>query len=87
MVKRWRSKVQEKETWYEDKEEDEEQLSGEGKFARKVAKGVSIKASRIRTTTVIFVPCTKGGILIRLLQEIEEKLAPLSHFRIKYQEA
>ena len=37
--------------------------------------------------TVIFVPSTKGSILLNSLKEDEDQMAELTGFRVKYQEA
>ena len=39
------------------------------------------------TSTVMFVPNTKGGILLKKLKEMEEKLCILTGFKIKYSES
>jgi hypothetical protein len=36
---------------------------------------------------VVFVPPTRGGKLVEMLTEKEEKLANITKFRVKYQEA
>jgi hypothetical protein len=38
-------------------------------------------------TTVVFVPSTRGSTLIRSLREEEDKMAEITGFRVKYQEA
>ena len=62
------------------------------KTNRKVRKTGSQKAGRIGnpkrpTTTVVFVPSTKGSLLIKSLKEEEDKMAEMTGFRVKYQEA
>ena len=42
---------------------------------------------RIETTTVVFVPPTRGGKLAQMLKEKEDDLANITKFRIRYQEA
>ena len=37
--------------------------------------------------TVVFVPSTRGGILIQSLKDEEDKMAEITGFRVKYQEA
>ena len=38
-------------------------------------------------STVVFIPSTKGGLLVGKLREEEDKMAALTGFRIKFQEA
>ena len=42
---------------------------------------------RVETTTVIFVPATRGGKLTEMLNEKEDELARITMFRVRYQEA
>ena len=41
-------------------------------------------AQKVRTTSVIFCPSSKDGILARKMRENEDELARLTGFRIKY---
>ena len=41
----------------------------------------------METTTVIFVPATRGGKLTDMLKEKEDELARIIKFRVRYQEA
>ena len=43
--------------------------------------------SRMETTTVMFVPSTKGGQLLKMLKEKEEILIEFTDFRVKFIEA
>ena len=38
-------------------------------------------------STVVFVPSTKGSILVKSLREDEDRMEELTGFRVKYQEA
>ena len=38
-------------------------------------------------TTVVFVPSTKGSTLIKSMRDEEDRMAEITGFRIKYQEA
>ena len=40
-----------------------------------------------QAATVVFVPSTKGGLLVKKLKEKEESLAEMTGFKIMYQEA
>ena len=42
---------------------------------------------RGKNTTVVFVPSTRGGLLVRKLKEEEDRMADITGFRIKFQEA
>ena len=42
---------------------------------------------KVYLETVIFVPSTRGGILVRKLRDREETLAGITGFRVKLQEA
>ena len=46
-----------------------------------------LKDGRVDTTTVVFVPNTKGGTLVKKLKEREDKMSELTGFRIRFQEA
>ena len=43
--------------------------------------------SKSENSTVVFVPSTRGSILLSSLKEEEDKMAEMTGFRIKYQEA
>ena len=43
--------------------------------------------NNVPTKTVVFVPSTKGGLLVRKLREKENTLGGMTGFRIKFQEA
>ena len=45
------------------------------------------KAKLKKAVTVIFVPSTKGSLLLKSLRDDEEQMSELSGFKIKYQEA
>ena len=66
--------------------QDSEELTHENINRRK--KATSHRAgNEIKVTTVIFVPNTPGGLLIRKLREKEDELSRLTGFKIKFQEA
>jgi hypothetical protein len=41
----------------------------------------------VKTTTVMFVPSSKGGLLTKMMKEREDVLVDMTRFRIKIQEA
>ena len=92
-LKRWKAKVQGKENWYRDNEshearDDEKTRKGSGEKMKKVSRRPARRIPRkIKTTTVMFIPSTRGGVLLKLMQENEERLAPITQFRIRYLEA
>ena len=55
---------------------------------RKSFQKVGKKRNKKRTAaTVIFVPSTKGSLLLKSLKEDEERMSEITGFKIKYQEA
>ena len=80
---RAKKKALQKNSWYKNKEGGQKGPKPANK--KKIGKGWKPKAKQ--PSSVIFVPNTKGGILIGKLREKEEELSKLTGFRIKYQEA
>ena len=93
-VSRFRKKMMSKQNWFREKEMDDEIGCGE-KVSKgwkisdeTVPKGCSIKNfKKTEQTTVMFVPNTKGSILLKRLQAREDEMANITGFRIKFQEA
>ena len=81
---RWKKKMQEGRNWYKDKEID--QTIGKGK-RMKVSQKAGKEKERIETSSVVFVPPTRGGKLVEMLKDKEDDLANITKFRIRYQEA
>ena len=91
---RARNKLMKRKSWYSDNKDQHENFENTNhdtqgmikkrKTFKKAGKG---DAERIRTTTVVFVPSTRNGILVRKLREREEVMSKISGFRIRYQEA
>ena len=84
---RLKRKAQAQENWFRcDKEQGED-----GKLARKPFQKAGNKNKmeqrRIQPTTVMFVPSTRNGTLIKMMRENEEKLVEMTGFRISYSEA
>ena len=87
---RLKEKVKKKNTWYSENKKNETQDFLREQTFQKDGRSRKLRVEqklRIKTTTVMFVPSSKGGILVRKLREGEEILAELTGFRIKYQEA
>jgi hypothetical protein len=77
--RRWKQK-----NWYRDKETD--QTGGKGK-KMKVSQKAEKEKEKIETSSVVFVPPTRGGKLVEMLKDKEDDLANITKFRIRYQEA
>ena len=80
-----------KKTWYLDRESKKDNHSGarNTRKPQKVHKGGNknkVSKPPARTTTVLFVPSTRGGILARKLRE-EEVMSEITGFKIRFQEA
>ena len=83
-------------TWYAARKEKEssnntnhqtDMMSNNKKIKKIFHKNKNKVMPRINTTTVVIVPSTKNGILVRKLKETEEEMAIMSDFRIRFQEA
>ena len=74
-------------TWYRDESKGEPHPSYHQPAMKKKRKKGARKGDGIKTTTVVFIPSTRGGLLIKKMRENEEKLSQLTGFRVKYQEA
>ena len=42
---------------------------------------------KITTSTVMFIPSTRNGILIKALKEAETEMSKITRFKVRYQEA
>ena len=86
---RWKKRVMEKEEWYLDKEDTavlENNVNMHGGRNSKKKKTLQ-QDGGVKTSTVMFVPSSKGGILLQKMREAEEHLARLTGFRIRFQES
>jgi hypothetical protein len=81
---RWRKKVMAREEWYKDQEKTEEGPRYGGKGGKKKP---SQKDGKIQTSTVMFIPSTRGGMLTKMMREREQELSKITKFRVKMQEA
>ena len=91
-LKRLKKKCMGKDNWYmgsSSKEDD----SGTGTYSDKNVRKQKQKSSqkvgnnKVVASSIMFLPNTKGGILLRRMRENEEKLASLTGFKIRYSEA
>ena len=93
----WRKDLKSKEkalkrgTWFKGdrKSDDWKKLTKTNKRVRKTGfrKAGQLGNPAKPVATVVFVPSTRGGILIKSLKEDEDKMAEMTGFRVKYQEA
>ena len=72
-----------RETWYKDSQE-QVQTTSNGKRKGKFQKAGD---QNIKTSTVMFIPSTKNGTLIKTLKEAEIEMSRITRFRVRYQEA
>ena len=82
-IKKLREKALAKENWY--RKDGNQELDSLKKVNGK-GLGRGDKREKQRPSTVMMVPSTKGGILIKKLKEDEEKMVEISGFRTKYNE-
>ena len=75
-----------KQNWYKDGQQQRAGILPKDGVNRKEFQRDG-KVERIATTTVMFVPTTRRGLLTTMLKEQEDKLANMTGFRVKYQEA
>ena len=69
----------EKNNWYNDKEDGISKRKGRMKKGSK-----QDGMEKIETSTVIFVPATKGGKLTEMLKEKGEELSRITNFSVRY---
>ena len=85
-LQRFRKKMMARQEWFKEKNDPEESPRN----IRHQKDGNQRKQTRdpgVPTTSVMFVPNTRRGILVNRLKEGEDELARITGFRIKYQEA
>ena len=73
-LKRLKKKAQAKESWFRGEKEQREDGKLAMKPLQKAGKMNKIEKKRIQPTTVMFVPSTRNGPLIKMMCENEEKL-------------
>jgi hypothetical protein len=76
-----------RENWFKGKEKDNEDKSIPRINFKKDGNASAKPNERKQPSTVMFIPNTKGGLLVSKMKENEEKLAELTGFRISYTEA
>jgi hypothetical protein len=83
---RWKRKVMARETWYKDKETSDDGVKAATGVKRKNAfqKGGNEK---MQTTTVMFIPSTRGGLLTKMMRNREVEMAKITRFKVRMQEA
>ena len=89
-----REKAMKKSTWYRGKDMKEtwegvSRSRSDGRIGKRgKKKKIFQKDGKLKeAATVVFVPSTKGSLFIKSLKEDEDKMAEVTGFRVKYQEA
>ena len=84
-LKRLKKKAQARETWFR----GDRDKGKDGKLAGRAFQkaGKSGMKSKILASTVMFIPSTKNGILLKMMKENEEKLVEMTGFRVSYAES
>ena len=91
-----KEKVLKRKNRYSDKQDSDQtnkelpptnSIKGRGSKTRFSQKEGKEQPKKIPTTTVVIVPSTKNGILVKKLKESEPTMAKLSGFMIRFQEA
>ena len=78
---RWKKKVMVRENWFKDSKDQVQERNTQKK--KRYQKAVE----RITTSTVMFVPSTRNGVLIKALKEAETEMSKMTRFQVRYQEA
>ena len=65
---RWKKNIMSKETWYKNKSESQESVGGQKKIFQMA--GVKRNSGAIPTSTVIFIPSSKGCTPMKLMRDI-----------------
>ena len=90
-VSRMKKKTLARENWFRSQEKTESDQDGKRSFkegGNKDKKTNSFKSSKkITASTVMFVPSSRNGILLKRMRENEEKLTDMTGFRVSYSEA
>ena len=83
---RMKKKAMAKENWFRGKEKSEDEKQAH--ISPKDGKPLKTKTAQknLQATTVMFLPNTKGGILLKKMKENEEKLAAMTGFKVSYTE-
>ena len=83
---RWKKKVMARERWYKNKETTNDDT-------QKKAKGMKKESFRkdgndnIQTTSVMFIPSRRGGLLTKMMREREQELPKITRFKVRMQES
>ena len=88
---RWRKKVMAKDDWYTDKEataDDDQAGANRGGRMRSFQTDGNRKTDvKIETSTVMFIPSTRGGLLTSMMRERETEMSRITRFKVKMQES
>ena len=79
-----------KDDWYTDKESTTDGQAGASRGGR--MKGIQKDGNKktdvkIETTTVMFIPSTRGGLITSMMRESETKMSRITRFKVKMQES
>ena len=70
-----------RENWFKDSKDQIQERNTQKKKRNQKA------GEKINTSTVMFVPSTRNGVLIKALKEAETEISKLTRFQVRYQEA
>ena len=81
---RWKKKVMAKDDWYTDKESTDDQAgASRGGRMKGIQKDGNKKTDvKIETTTVMFIPSTRGGLLTSMMRERETEMSRITRSRV-----
>ena len=81
---RWKKKIMAKKNWYQDGKKDGNLTKT--RMKKNFQKGGNDKVN-MEASTVIFIPSTKGGVLVKMMRDNEKEMAKITRFRVRFQEA
>ena len=89
---RLRKKAMARETWFRNNssQQDSSRVGGRGIPSINLIHGCQpsgIKKSKLQPSSVMFLPSTKGGMLLKKMRENEDRLVDMTGFKISYSEA
>ena len=84
---RWKSKVLGVDTWFEDKKMEKVDVTAIPLGRKKPYPKTGKDVKDMKTSTVMFIPSSRGGILTSMLREKEDEMVRITRFRVKFQEA
>ena len=76
-----------REDWFNDKEDGSLECSSSAARVGGKRKKAFQQDRKMETSTVMFIPSTRGGLLTRMMREREFELSKITKFKVKMQEA